>query len=284
MKKTAVIGICGQSVFLNCDKIPNKGESVIANSMFIEPGGKGVNAATTIKRLGGNVSFLVSVADDEYSYKCKDFFKEENLNAKVITKHGKSDFGLIMVDSSGNNSVSVFMDENVRLNTKDVMSFEDEIKSSDYILLTGELSNELLILISNMCSQNNKIIFDPSPTRDYPIEFLKKVWLFTPNETEYENLFKLVKPNNVVITLGPNGARLIENGITTEYAGIKVDVVNTTGAGDVFNGALCYALEMEYKISDAVKFAIKAASYKVSHNYVIEGIPTLKDIETKGGE
>ena len=135
-----------------------------------------------------------------------------------------------------------------------------------------------------MVITNNKIIFDPSPTRDYPIEFLKKVWLFTPNETEYENLFKLIKPNKVVITLGPNGARLIDNGITTEFAGIKVDVVNTTGAGDVFNGALCYALEMEYNISDAVRFAIKAASYKVSHNYVIEGIPTLKDIETKGGE
>lgn len=278
MKKTAVIGICGQSVFINCDKIPEKGESILANSIFVEPGGKGVNAATTIKRLGGDVSFLVSVADDDYSDKCKDFFKNENINTTIINKHGKTDYGIIMTDSLGNNCVSVYMDENVRLNISDVMNFEKEIKSSDFILLTGELSDDLLITISKMCDSNNRIIFDPSPIRDFPIEFLKKVWLFTPNETEYENLFKSIQPENVVITLGAKGARLIEKGIITDFECEKVDVINTTGAGDVFNGALCYALEINDNLIDAVKFAIKAASYKVTHNYVIEGIPTIKDI------
>lgn len=280
MKKTAVIGICGQSVFINCEKIPEKGESILANSIFVEPGGKGVNAATTIKRLGGNVSFLVSVADDDYSEKCKDFFRKENINTTIINKHGKTDYGIIMTDSMGNNCVSVYMDENVRLNASDVMSFEKEIKTSDYVLLTGELSDDLLITISKMCDSKNKIIFDPSPVRSFPIEFLNKVWLFTPNEREYDSLFKLIKPNNVVITLGANGARLIENDNVTEFKCAKVDVVNTTGAGDVFNGALCYALEMNNNLKDAVKFAIKAASFKVSHNYVVEGIPTIKDINT----
>ncbi len=278
MKKTAVIGICGQSVFLYCDKFPKASESIKANNIYIEPGGKGANASTAIKRLGGNVSFLVSIGNDDYARTCKDFFKKENLNATCIEKEGKTDYGLIMHDSNGDNCVTVYIDNNVKINTADITTFEEEIKSSDYILLSGELSDEVLLKVKELCGEDNKIIFDPSPVRNYPLDFLKQVWLFTPNEVEYENLFKLINPARVAITLGEDGARLIENGKTTDFKTKKVDVINTTGAGDVFNGALCYALELDYSLTDAIKFALKAATYKVTHNYVLEGIPTLKDI------
>ena len=278
MKKTAVIGICGQSVFLYCDKLPKASESIKANDIHIEPGGKGANASTAIKRLGGSVSFLVSIGNDDYSKVCKDFFKKENLNVTCIEKEGKTDYGLIMHDSNGDNCVTVYIDNNVKINKDDIVTFKEEIKSSDYVLLSGELSDDVLLKVMKTCGDNNKIIFDPSPVRSYPLDFLDKVWLFTPNEVEYDNLFNLINPKRVVITLGKDGARLIENGKITDFKAKEVDVINTTGAGDVFNGALCYALELDYSLTDAIKFALKAATYKVTHNYVLEGIPTLKDI------
>ena len=222
---------------------------------------------------------MVSVGDDEYGLKCKEFFKEENINSTCITKHGKTDYGLIMCDSYGNNCVSVYMDENVRLESIDILNFEKEIKSSDYILLTGELSNELLLRISSLSTEDTKIIFDPSPIRNYPMEFLNKVWLFTPNELEYQNLIKLLNPSRVVVTLGDKGAKFIENGNIKEFKTEIVKVVNTTGAGDVFNGALCYSLMSDNSLDEAIKFALKAATYKVTHNYVIEGIPTLSNLK-----
>ena len=279
MKKAAVIGICGQSVFLNCDRFPSKGESVLSNSIHIEPGGKGANAACAIKRLGGNVSFLVSVGDDEYGKVCLKFLKKEKINTTSIIKKGNTDYGIIMNDSSGDNSVIVSIDNNVKLNEDDLLKFESELKTTDYLLLSGELSDEILLNVIKLCNKKTRIIFDPSPIRNYPIDFLNSVWLFTPNEQEEDNIYKLIKPNNIVTTLGDKGARLIENGVVTYFDGEKVEVVNTTGAGDVFNGSLIYALLNDYSLKDAVKFAIHASAYKVSHNYVIEGIPSLNDLK-----
>lgn len=280
MKKVAVIGICGKSVFLDCDRFPAKGESIVCNGFHTEPGGKGVNTAVTVNRLGGNVVYLVSVGNDEYGKECIDFFGRENLKVKCSVKEGMTDYGVIMHNGDGSNCVSVFIDDKVKLSEKDVADFESELKDSSFVVMSAEVSDKVLLKTAEICDKYGvKIIFDPSPVRDIPEAFLKKVWLFTPNETEYKELFKKVIPKRVVITMGEKGATLIENGKKTEFPAARTIVKNTTGAGDVFNGALCYLLSLGKDLSESVAFAIKAAAYKVAGNYVMDGIPTLEELK-----
>nr|MBO4518028.1 hypothetical protein [Clostridia bacterium] len=280
MKKIAVIGICGKSVFLGCDKFPARGESIVCNSLHTEPGGKGVNTAITVKRLGGDVSYLVSLGNDEYGKECISFFEREKLRVKYNVKNGATDYGVVLHNGDGNNCVSVFIDDKIKLTENDVAEFETELKEASYVAVSAEVSDGVLLKTAEICEKyGTKIIFDPSPVREIPDEFLKKVWLFTPNETEFENLFKKITPENAVITLGGKGAILIEKGKRTEFPTVSVNVKNTTGAGDVFNGALCYSLSIGNDLSESVKFAMRVAAYKVSCQYVIEGIPTLKELK-----
>jgi hypothetical protein len=158
--------------------------------------------------------------------------------------------------------------------------FEQEIKESSYLVTQAEIKDEVLLKIGEICQQSGtKIIFDPSPKREITKEFLEKVWLFTPNETEYENLFTQIVPQRAIITHGSKSVELIEGGEKTTFPVGEVVVRNTTGAGDVFNGALCYALANDETLSQAIKFAIKASAYKVQSLYVMDGIPTLEDVQ-----
>lgn len=280
MKKVSVIGICGKSVFLDCDKFPTKGESIVCSGFHTEPGGKGINTAITVKRLSGNVAYLVSVGNDEYGRECIKFFERENLRVKCSIKDGMTDYGVIMHNGDGSNCVSVFIDDKVKLSENDVAGFESELKDSSFVVISAEVSDKVLLKTAEICDKYGaKIVFDPSPVRDVPEAFLKKVWLFTPNETEYEELFKKIVPERVVITMGEKGATLIENGKRTEFSAVKASVKNTTGAGDVFNGALCFALANDKNLSESVAFAIKVAAYKVAGNYVMDGIPTLEEFK-----
>lgn len=279
MKKVAVIGICGKSVFLGCDKFPAKGESILCTDFHTEPGGKGINTAVTVERLGGNVTYLVNLGNDDYGKECIKFFEDENLRVKYNVKKGKTDYGFIMYNKDGSNCVSVFMDDKVKLSGRDVAEFESELKDSYCVAISAEVNDEVLLKTAEICAKyGTKIIFDPSPAREIPYEFLKTVWLFTPNETETENLFGKIIPKNVVITLGDKGVILIENGKKSEFPAIKVETKNTTGAGDVFNGALCYSLANDNDLTESVKFAMRVAAYKVSGRYVMDGIPTLKEL------
>ena len=280
MEKVTVVGICGQSVFLKGKAIAQIGETKAFEEMHVELGGKGVNSALTTHRLGGNVRFLTALGKDSYGRECKEFFTLEGLKAVVIEREAtKTDYGVIMNDENGNNSVSVYQDASKNMCLQDLACFENEIKESKYLLTQAEMKDEILLEIAKICKQSGtKIIFDPSPAREFPKEFLQSVWLFTPNETEEENLFNQITPQRVVITKGEKSVELIENGIKTEFEVKEVATCNTTGAGDVFNGALLYALSNGESLFDAIKFAIKASAFKVQSKYVIDGIPTQRDL------
>ena len=281
MKKVAFVGICGQSVFLKGSSIAKIGESCLFNEMHVELGGKGINSALTARKLGGDVSFFTVLGKDSFGLECKKFFDEERLRAFVVEKDDvKTDYGVIVNDAAGNNSVSVYLGASSTMTEEDLAGFEQEIKESSYLVTQAEIKDEVLLKIGEICQQSGtKIIFDPSPKREIPKEFLEKVWLFTPNETEYENLFKQIVPQRAIITHGSQSVELIEGGEKTIFPVNEVVVRNTTGAGDVFNGALCYALANDETLSQAIKFAIKASAYKVQSLYVMDGIPTLEDVQ-----
>ena len=281
MEKVAFVGICGQSVFLKGKNIAKIGESCSFDEMHIELGGKGINSALTAHKLGGNISFFTAIGQDAYAVECKKFFHQEGMNVFLVEKEDvKTDYGVIMNDEDGNNCVAVYLDASSKLIGQDLAIFEHEIKASSYLVTQAEMNDEILLKIAQICKKSGtKIIFDPSPKRDFPKEFLESVWLFTPNETEYKNLFEQTTPHRVVVTKGGDSVELIENGEKTVFPVTKTLVRNTTGAGDVFNGALCYALSIGKTLLEAIPFAIKASAYKVQSLYVMDGIPTLEDVQ-----
>lgn len=280
MKKAAVIGICGYSVFLKDGKLPKTGESSVFKTFHTEVGGKGVNAAAAIKILGGEVSFLTALGRDDEGAKCKEFFKRVSLKTTICEKSANTDYGVILVGEGGENCVSVYAGASNLLNADDAEGFKAEIESADYLLMQSELPDCVIVKAAEIAEKSGtKIIFDPSPVRKLPRELLEKVWLFTPNETEIDGLLRECTPKKCVVTLGDKGAKLVECGKETYYPAARSKVRNTTGAGDVFNGALIYALSCGSSLKDAVPFAVKAAAYKVGAEYVTDGFPTIKDIE-----
>ena len=285
MKKgvISVIGICGESIFMRLDHFNKPGETVVTDNIHVEAGGKGANQALTVASLGGKVNYLTALGKDEYGKACEEVFKRAGFNYKIAFKDGvKTDVGVIFTDKSGENQVTVYTGASSKLCAEDVYAFEDKIKESEYLLMQLECSDEVLRVGAELAEKHGvKIILNPAPARVVDAEILKKVYLLTPNEIEAELLLKYAKPKNLIITLGKRGARVIADGIDEVIPCVPAKPQNTTGAGDVFNGALAYAICSGKDIVSAVKFANAASSVKVESRYVLDGIPTIEEVEER---
>lgn len=285
MKKgvISVIGICGESIFMRLDRFNRPGETVVTDNIHVEAGGKGANQALTIAKLGGKVNYLTALGNDAYGHACEEVFKSAGLNYKIAYKEGvKTDVGIIFTDKSGENQVTVYTGASSKLNEKDVFSFENEIAESEYLLMQLECSDEVLLAGVTLAEKHGvKVILNPAPARKIDPAVLEKVYLLTPNEIEAETLLSYCKPKNLVITLGKKGARVIAGGVDEVVPCVPAKPQNTTGAGDVFNGALAYAICGGKDIVSAVKFANAASSIKVESRYVLDGIPAIEQVENR---
>lgn len=285
MKKgrISVIGLCGESIFMRLDHFHEVGETVISDNIHIEAGGKGVNQALTLASLGADVSYLTALGKDSYADECEKVFKEAGLKYKIAYKNGvKTDVGIILTDKTGENQVTVYTGATKHITAADVYDFENEIANSEFLLMQLEYSDEVLKAGVELAEKHGvKVVLNPAPAREIDSEILKKIYLLTPNELESQTLLKYAKPKNLVITLGKNGAKVVENGNETIVKPCPGVRRNTTGAGDVFNGALCYKLLQGASLIDAVKFANAASSFKIESKYVLDGIPTLGEVEKR---
>ena len=273
MSKIAVIGIAGESVFLSVDDFGVTGETTVANSFFTELGGKGFNQALAVARYGVEVSFLGACyqADEERFSKMA---KERGVTPFFVKKKECSPYAVIWTDKAGNNRVCVY--RGAELSVPDVEGFEEEIKSADILLLTNETPVAVNERAVEMAKANDvRVILNPAPTRAYASEFLQKIDLFTPNEHETDGLDGY---QNVIVTLGEKGCLIKSTGETIPARTIK-PVVDTTGAGDTFNGVLSACIVEGLTIQMACKKACIASAIKVSRRYILDSIPTRKEIQ-----
>ena len=275
MPKISVIGICGNSVFMYADHFHENGETLVADSVFEEIGGKGINQATAAKRMGAEVSFLAAIGDDENGKKCIEAAKENCINADFKIKYGKvTPFAFILTDKNGENRVTEY--KSAELDERDVVSFEKEIASSDILLLQQEVPpavNERAIEIAQ--KHKVRVILNPAPIRHISDEIAENIFAVTPNEQEMQaidiNRFK-----NCITTLGKKGC-LINGKISVP--GIDVKAVDTTGAGDTFNGVLAICIAEGMDLTEACKYAVTASGVSVSRKYVLNAIPYRNEIE-----
>lgn len=275
MSKISVIGICGNSIFMYADHFHEKGETLIADSVYEEVGGKGINQAIAAKRMGAEVCFLTAVGNDENGKKCIEAAKENGLNAYFKVKYGKTTpFAFILTDRNGENRVTEY--KSAELDVKDVISFEEEIAKSDVLLLQQEVSTEVNEAAVKIAEEHGvKVILNPAPMREIFVKMAEKIFAVTPNEQEMQAI-DAKRFKNCITTLGEKGCMI--NGREAVW-GINVKAVDTTGAGDTFNGVLAVCIAEGMELKKACKYAVTASGISVGRKYVLDSIPYRNETE-----
>jgi ribokinase len=284
MSRIIVIGSSNTDMVIKSKKLPGPGETILGGTFLMNPGGKGANQAVTAARLGGNVTFVTKTGNDMFGAEAAQLFIKEHIDIRHIIKDAKNPSGvaLINVDENGENSIVVASGSNGTLSAYDINDDVFETEPSDLFLLQLEIPVSTVEFVAQKASsKGNRVILNPAPARQLSDDLLNCLFLITPNETEAELLTgikvhdvvsaekaalflrdKGVK--NVIITMGASGAYLLSGDISEMVTVKPVKAIDTTAAGDVFNGALAVAISEEKEMEEAVNFANKAASISVT--------------------
>ena len=243
------------------------GETVHATDFHSELGGKGFNQAVAAARQGAEVSFLTAVGADDVE-KVRAFLSAEGIKGMVAGKATPSAHATILTDGTGETRVTVF--PGARLDVSDVEPFAEAIASADILLLTNEVPEDVNVRAAEIASAAGvKIILNPAPARALPTALSSRVSIFTPNEFETAGLENV--PGEVVETLGAKGCRIRSTGETVPTPSAKA--VDSTGAGDTFNGVLAVRLAEGLPLAEACAEANAAAAQSVAIRYVLPAIP-----------
>ena len=275
MANIAVIGICGHSVFMMADHFHEKGETLVADSVYEEMGGKGCNQSIAAARMGACVSFLAAIGDDTAGDLCRNTLNTTGVHAHLCVKKGKrTPFAYILIDKHGNNQVTEY--KTAELSAEDVLAFEPEIAKADILLLQHEVPDEVNEAAVKLAIKHHvKVILNPAPFRPVSPFVVENAYALTPNEQEAKGLLGLFCVN-LITTLGGDGCLI--NG-TTHIPALPVRAVDTTGAGDTFNGILGVCIAEGMPLPDACRYATTGASISVSRPYVLSALPYRDEIE-----
>ena len=298
MKKIIIIGSCNTDMVIKTARIPVPGETIIGGTFFMNPGGKGANQAVAVARLGGVATFVAKTGNDMFGRQSVDLYQSENINTDYVFSDPQRPSGvaLISVDAHGENSIVVASGANAALLPKDIDHAREAIETSSYLLMQLEVPMETIEYSADIASKKGvKIVLNPAPAAFLPQSLIEKLYLITPNKTEAEMLTgikvsdvesakKAAKAisakggENVIITLGSDGSVVKEKDNYYHVEAYKVETVDTTAAGDTFNGALCVALSEGKELKEAVEFAAKAAALSVTRMGAQSSIPYRKEV------
>ena len=294
--KLGVIGLSGQSAFFEVDHFHEPGETLSADSLFMEPGGKGYNQAVAASRLGAEVLYLTCLGRDDFGRQCLDRLGKEGVSPMVKWSDKATAFATILTDAAGDNQITVYPGASGDLSYQDVMDAEEALASCDMLLMQLECPIETVEAALDIAEKHNiPTILNTAPARVLPLALLRRFSLLIPNRHEAATLLGLPEHTTVdfvaeamqtadmppaVITLGGDGAMLVTKNRIQRLASKNVLAQDTTGAGDTFCAALVTRLAAGARIEEAAAFANIAASISVRHSHVLDGLPTLEDVES----
>jgi len=279
-----VIGSSNTDMIIKMHRIPKPGETIIGGKFNTAAGGKGANQAVAAARAGGDVTFIARVGNDMFGQLAMEGFKKDKINVDhVLTDNSEpSGVALIFVDDHGENSIAVASGANECLSVEDVENARASISSADVLLMQLETPIDSITAAAQIARDNDvKIILNPAPAQSLDDELLSMLNFLTPNETEAECLtgikvtdIKSAKEAGqillnkgleiVIITLGNQGAIVVSETQAKLISGFKVKAIDTTAAGDTFNGVLAVGISEGRELKDAIKFANAAAALSVT--------------------
>lgn len=298
-KKIVVVGSSNSDMTIKAARIPKPGETVLGGSFSMAAGGKGANQAVAAARAGGRVVFIARVGEDYFGERAIKHFVADQIDVSHIVKdkEAQSGIALIFVGDKGENSIAVAAGANARLSKADIEKCRDTIAAAGILLMQLETPLETVQAAAEIASSSDvKVILNPAPARKLPPELLQHASIMTPNEFEAEVLTGIRISDDeaasraadvlleqgvdtVIITLGSRGAFLAEGKVREVIPAYQVHAVDTTGAGDVFNGALAVALSEGNALAGAVSFANAAAGISVTKLGAQPSIPRRREID-----
>lgn len=299
MSKIVVIGSSNADLVVNTKKAPERGETVMGESFAVNYGGKGANQAVAVQRIGGEVTFVAKVGDDQFGHQMRNHFTEEKMDLTYLYTEATTSSGvaLIIVDEHGENRIVVAAGANGKLTEKDIETALPAIEKSEIVLIQLETP---MATVEYACKKamalNKKVILNPAPACQLSDDLLKGLFLITPNETEagiltgvsVEDEASALKAagillgkgvQNVAITLGAKGVWVHNACHSLLIKSYKVDAVDTVAAGDVFNGAMAVALSEGKNLIEAAHFACAASAISVTRIGAQSSVPYREEVE-----
>jgi ribokinase len=301
--KIIVIGSSNTDMVIKAPKLPLPGETILGGQFHLFSGGKGANQAVAAVRLGGNVLFVAKTGNDLFGKQAIGQFKEEGIDTTFVSTDNDNPSGvaLIMVDAKGENIISVASGANAHLSEADVDKATSQIDEAVVVLLQLEVPiATVCYAIEQMWKLGKKVILNPAPAQPLPEELYDRLYIITPNETEAEILtgihvtdeetaskaalaLKSKGVKQVVLTMGAKGAFVLTDTFKGLVSAPKVQAVDTTAAGDVFNGALAVAIAEGLPLERAVDFACQAAAISVTRMGAQASAPYLHEMKSEWG-
>jgi ribokinase len=279
-----VVGSSNTDMIIKVERIPKPGETILGGEFASAAGGKGANQAVGAARAGGTVTLIARVGQDMFGDKAVAGFIADGINVEYVVRDRicPSGVALIFVGQNGENSIAVASGANTKLAPADLRTAQSAFRQSSVVVLQLETPLKTVEAAVKMAAAAGaRVILNPAPARPLPDDLLQGVYLLTPNESEAEMLTGMPVNDaaaaakaadallargvqNVIITLGARGALVAGSEARGLVKGYKVRPVDTTGAGDVFNGTLAVALAEGKSLLDAARFASAAAAISVT--------------------
>lgn len=301
MEKIMVIGSSNTDLLIKTNRIPDPGETVLGGTFMMNAGGKGANQAVAVARIGGGVKFVAKIGDDMFGQRSLESYARDGIDISYIIKDGAAPSGmaLITVDAAGENCIVVAPGANDRLTPADIDAVADAIRRSEYLLMQLEIPMPAVEYAAAIAREaGTKVILNPAPAAVLSDGLLSGLYMITPNRSESQLLTGVVVDGwegaeqcgrraagarasaNVVVTLGSLGALVRSGEVSERIPAHRVDAVDTTAAGDVFNGALCVGLAEGRTLVEAVRFATRASSISVTRMGAQSSIPTRAELDS----
>ncbi|WP_018247414.1 ribokinase [Orenia marismortui] len=290
-----VIGSMNMDLVVQTPRAPKKGETIMGSDFSQIPGGKGANQALTAGKLGGEVNFIGCCGQDAFGDELLDSLKTGGVNIDdVLRVEGSSGIANITIEDDGDNRIIVVAGANSKITPEAIESFESKIKAAKILLLQLEIPLESVSKAIELANKYDTIVvLDPAPAVKLPEKLYSMIDYLLPNEGELDLLLEDYEVNTlqekvellldlgvkqILLTQGGDGITIYSNGREENYDALKVDVVDTTAAGDSFAGAFAYGLQKGWTEGEAIRYANSVAALSVTKLGAQSSLPTKEDV------
>jgi ribokinase len=289
-----VVGSANADLVIGVERRPAAGETVLGSDLVVHPGGKGANQAVAAARLGAQTALLARVGDDAHGRLLLDSQRAAGVDtAGVLVGGAPTGVALITVDPSGDNSIVVSPGANGRLTPEDVRSAGNLLAASRVVSAQLEIPLETVVEVVRNLAPGSRFVLNPSPPRALPPDVLEACDPLIVNEHEarvivgtdlgdspedWASALLSLGPRSVVITLGARGALVASAEGAVRVPSVKVETVDTTGAGDAFTAALAWRLGLDEPLAEAAAYAARVGAAAVTRAGAQESFPTAEEV------